>query len=429
MRTLATKQPTHDSAKEKKNGDRVRSSRHFSPLATGMPLLQRQCACGGGCPRCQEQALLQTKLKISEPGDQYEQEADRVADEVMQMPEPSVQRQIEAEEEEDEMVQRKATSSPAQESDVPQIVYNVLRSSGQPLDPATRTFMESRFGTNFSQVQIHTETQAAASAQAVNAKAYTVGANIVFDTGQYQPHSQDGKRLIAHELTHIVQQQEASKRSVSKLPAIQRIVNVSPSSAGSDILSQFDFMCPGQFNLSGSRINSTCKASTTRSCDCLCDVASDPARTYSINVQPAAGSSTQETLYDGSIPVIPTSSLWPNTVRGTNPTISVPDSSTSTIEFGAFKPDGRPVWYNNWRILAHELCGHGRANQTYTGGRGNRATHDVTIDTENDIAAEHGEPARGHFAAPRQGEAFYNPIGDRSKVVFYQVNGTHYEAP
>lgn len=115
--------------------------------------------------------------------------------------------------------------------------------------------------------------------------------------------------------------------------------------------------------------------------------------------------------------------------RQSCPTISVPDSSTSTIEFGFFKPDGRPVWYNNWRILAHELCGHGRANQTYTGGRGNRADHDVTIDTENDIAAEHGEPARGHFADPRQGEAFYNPIGDRSKVVFYQVNGTHYEAP
>jgi hypothetical protein len=59
----------------------------------------------------------------------------------------------------------------------------------------------------------------------------------------------------------------------------------------------------------------------------------------------------------------------------------------------------------------------------------NRAAHDVTIDTENDIGAEHGEPARGHFADPRQGEAFYNPIGDRCKVVFYQVNGTHYEAP
>ena len=105
MRTLATKQPGNDFAKQK-NGDKVRS-RSVSPLSTGMPLLQRQCACGGGCPRCQEKLGIQTKLKIGEPGDKYEQEADRIADEVMRMPEPSVQRQMEPEEEE-EMVQRKA---------------------------------------------------------------------------------------------------------------------------------------------------------------------------------------------------------------------------------------------------------------------------------------------------------------------------------
>lgn len=74
MRTLAIKQPHHDSAKEK-NRDKVRSH-SISPLSTGMQLLQRQCSCGGGCPRCQEQQGIQTKLKISKPGDKYEQEAD-----------------------------------------------------------------------------------------------------------------------------------------------------------------------------------------------------------------------------------------------------------------------------------------------------------------------------------------------------------------
>src|SRR4028119_1346818 len=108
MRAIATKQPTNDSAKQKKNGDKGRS-RSVSPLSTGMPLLQRKCACGGGCPRCQGELGIQTKLKISEPGDKYEQEADRIADEVMRMPEPSIQRQVELEEEEEETLQAKPT--------------------------------------------------------------------------------------------------------------------------------------------------------------------------------------------------------------------------------------------------------------------------------------------------------------------------------
>ncbi len=113
MRTLATKKNSNQNYLHQKpvraTPKTIVRSRNVSPLSMGMPLLQRKCACGGGCPRCQEQALLQTKLKINEPGDKYEQEADRVADEVMQMPEPSVQQQVEpeAEEEEEETLQTK----------------------------------------------------------------------------------------------------------------------------------------------------------------------------------------------------------------------------------------------------------------------------------------------------------------------------------
>ena len=102
MRTTATKQPTKYSSQQKKKRNSVRSayssawrSRSVSPLLTGMPLLQRKCACGGGCPRCKEDLGIQTKLKIGNPNDKYEQEADRIADQVMRMPEPSVQRQVE----------------------------------------------------------------------------------------------------------------------------------------------------------------------------------------------------------------------------------------------------------------------------------------------------------------------------------------------
>jgi len=93
-----------------------------------------------------------------------------------------------------------------QSSEVPPIVHDVLRSPGQPLDTAMRGFMEARFGHDFSRVQVHTDPRAAESARAVNAAAYTVDHDIVFGAGQYQPSTSAGKLLLAHELTHVVQQ-------------------------------------------------------------------------------------------------------------------------------------------------------------------------------------------------------------------------------
>ena len=84
---------------------------------------------------------------------------------------------------------------------------DVLASTGHALDDESRAFMESRFGYDFSGVQVHTDSRAAESASAVNAKAYTVGQDIVFGAGQYSPQSTEGRRLIAHELTHVTQQQ------------------------------------------------------------------------------------------------------------------------------------------------------------------------------------------------------------------------------
>jgi hypothetical protein len=89
---------------------------------------------------------------------------------------------------------------------MPAIVADVLSSSGQPLDSDVRDWMEPRFGHNFSHVRIHTDQRAAESAQAVNALAYTVGNDVVFNTGRYQPGTESGGRLLAHELTHVVQQ-------------------------------------------------------------------------------------------------------------------------------------------------------------------------------------------------------------------------------
>jgi Domain of unknown function (DUF4157) len=95
----------------------------------------------------------------------------------------------------------------------PPIVHAVLSSPGQPLDAGTRAFMEPPFGHDFSQVRVHTDAKAAESARAVNALAYTVGRDMVFETGQYAPLTGEGKRLLAHELTHVLQQSNVALQS------------------------------------------------------------------------------------------------------------------------------------------------------------------------------------------------------------------------
>jgi hypothetical protein len=175
--------------------------------------------------------VIQAKLAIGQPGDIYEQEADRVAEEVMRMPDlskaqrkgvseydqvPSIQRvcteceeelQRQPMEEEEELLQTKEVSgstlelAPSVESQI-----NSVRGRGQPLPESARALFEPRFGQDFSHVRIHTDSQANESAKSVNALAYTVGTDIVFATGQYTPETESGKKLMAHELTHVVQQ-------------------------------------------------------------------------------------------------------------------------------------------------------------------------------------------------------------------------------
>jgi hypothetical protein len=102
-------------------------------------------------------------------------------------------------------LQRRPSTGAAQAL-APPIVHEVLHTSGQPLDPATQAFMESRFGHDFGRVRVHTGTKASDSALAVDALAYTVGRNVVFREGYYRPETEQGRKILAHELTHVVQQ-------------------------------------------------------------------------------------------------------------------------------------------------------------------------------------------------------------------------------
>jgi len=173
---------------------------------------------------------IQTQLAINEPGDSYEQDADRVAEQVMRTPEPQLQRacpcgggcpncHTEQPAREHESLQTKRVqASDTGQIAAPPIVNEVLRSPGQPLDPATRDFMETRFGHDFSRVLVHSDAAAEQSARDVKAHAYTVGNHIVFGAGRLAPQTSAGKRLLAHELTHVVQQSGATSKTVQRAP-------------------------------------------------------------------------------------------------------------------------------------------------------------------------------------------------------------------
>src|SRR5262249_50315962 len=158
------------------------------------------------------------------PGDAYEQEANQVAERVMRMPQPSVQRtcacggvagpdgECEACKAQRLGLQRKSDSVAGTQA--PASVHETIHAPGQALDPATRAFMEPRFGHDFGGVRVHTDSMAAESARAVNAMAYTVGNNIVFGAGQFAPSTHAGRQLLAHELAHTVQQEQGILRNV-----------------------------------------------------------------------------------------------------------------------------------------------------------------------------------------------------------------------
>ena len=162
-------------------------------------------------------AVIQAKLAVNQPGDKYEQEADRVADQMFGMadikPEPSrgSARPLA------KLQRHEAThvsSVGPKDRRAPPSVYETLQSPGDPLDASLRSFFEPRFRCDFSHVRIHRSPAADQSASALGAHAYTVGSDIAFRSGAFRPVSREGRRLIAHELTHVVQQSSASAPSV-----------------------------------------------------------------------------------------------------------------------------------------------------------------------------------------------------------------------
>lgn len=189
---------------------------------------------------------VQTKLQVNEPGDVYEQEADAMANRVMRMADGnagsptkpvtgligrSVQRKCaHCEEEEKRQVMRKTesgTGGMAVSSSFSSSLQ-ATKGSGTPLPSATRSFMEHAFSTDFSEVKIHTGSQAAEMNQGINARAFTHGSDIYFNSGEYSSNTAEGKKLLAHELTHVLQQNNSIQprliqRQHQPAPTVNRI--------------------------------------------------------------------------------------------------------------------------------------------------------------------------------------------------------------
>ena len=265
---------TTKTSEAKKDNSASKTRKIESPQSMSSPLdhvlyLQRTIG-NQAVQRLIRSGALQAKLRIGQLRDKYEQEADRVADAVMRMPEPGVQRQAEPEEEEtlqtkplanqittlvqvqrqeepeeeeetlqakppvgqitplvqrqvepeeeEEELQAKATSGHISEAN-PNLESDIqsLKGGGQPLSENDRAFFEPHFGRDFSKVRVHADTLGAEAARTVNARAFTVGRDVIFGAGHYAPGTSEGRRLMAHELTHVLQQSKQPN-----IPTVQR---------------------------------------------------------------------------------------------------------------------------------------------------------------------------------------------------------------
>lgn len=197
------------------NISKMESAKHISKIAEQKNSVAKRVS------------FFQPKLSINSPNDIYEQEADVVAEKVMRMQSNEntffkavpnfIQRKC-AHCEEEEKLQKKGNGLTGNSFVAPDNAAAVLSSVGTPLDASIRSFMEPKFGYDFSNVQIHDDAKANESSLQINALAYTHKNHIVFGGGQYQPSTVAGKQLLAHELTHVIQQ-SGGATTIQRKPA------------------------------------------------------------------------------------------------------------------------------------------------------------------------------------------------------------------
>ena len=378
-------------------------------LSEATILRKTSCSCGGGCPACSSAGA----LKVSQPHEPAEIEADAVADRVMRMPleartpavtrvnsANTIQRKCNACEDEEEKIQRKPLSiGGGTSSQNPDHVNSVIGSGGQPLDRATRRFFEPRLGRDLSGVRVHTGAAASESARKVDARAYTLGHHIVFNSGEYDPIGDKGKHLIAHELAHVSQGHGRNK--LHRRLKVDAPGSDDPTTAISMIDPLITAICP-DFETNSTtgvirpragtpcsfpRFRAVATGSHPLGCCCLCTLTRPWGADWTIVVS----STNAPTTDDGPHEVRMTPTSGPNAPELRHWTTGPAQSTVTQPPVEAF---------------GHELCGHAalmkiRAHPTHAGDtdRSYSDIHDPTVRVENALAAEQG------VAGPRRGLA------------------------
>jgi hypothetical protein len=212
--------PTADRAREKRGNSAlgVSQARPTFDFARIPVFLQGPAEWGSDAqipPAPRFHSPIQAELRVGAVNDPLEREADRVAQQVLQGSLTGSITKCPAGIGDATRFEASSARPLSVGEQAPDSVHQALSSPGKPLDVQTRSFMEPRFGFDFSRVRIHTDGRAAESAHYVKAHAYTVGKQIVFGAGEFAPETRSGQRLIAHELTHVVQQQSAGSGAVT----------------------------------------------------------------------------------------------------------------------------------------------------------------------------------------------------------------------
>ena len=319
----------------------------------------------------------------------------------------------------------------------PPIVHDVLRSPGQPLESSVRGEMEARFGHDFSRVRVHADGHAAASADAVSAQAYTVGRHVVFGDGAYRPTTDAGRSLVAHELTHVVQQGggdhagrlpvapaggalEAEAESAGGVepgvaaPSVQRLLRVDPNPPGTSRPDPAAVLTFSQRNaMVDTYIRSLCDDFAVDQASG--DVVPTSGRAGNHNALAAGAKPTGcccLAVLDGSPStwMIEVSAVKSPRTGGKRVTLPPPDLP---IDWGSWTAGGTLAFQGLASVAGHELCGHAALIEIGAhpigGSRLITDVHDPTVRIENAISAEQGVPAaelRGLAGSgPHRGES------------------------
>lgn len=410
-----------------------------------------------------DRMAVRAKLAVSEPGDAVEREADAVADQVMRMPDPpgpsapppkpagaaasaskGLQRKAAPEAKppasaeakpaaapvNSPEIKRKAESAPGPEA-TPESAHDIEQrlGAGQPLDAATRSFFEQRLHADFSAVRIHTDAAAAQTAQQLGARAFTHGQHVAFASSAYQPASEEGKRLLAHELTHVMQQQDSVTRAIMRKPA------AAPASGSGG----------GDFEVKHAALQVP------------------PIKARHLGAYRAlakAGNLKRKGAYDAATRGTKQGALWtdgvkpklskipaaqrPNSSTGFNLQLSLAGgASTKVIKAGSeeelerllkiptWDASGKPVEFQVDHMVEYQLGGADEIenmellNQTHNGSVGSSFSHGIKRTVREEIDADPKKPALKTYTGPKNaaGDPTAEGVMEAMTVVFRKVEG------